>query len=89
VRAAVLRSPAPVEDGPLDVGDTAAPEPGPGEVAIDVTACGVCRTDVQICEGDLRSRRLPIVPGHQIVGRIAALGDGATGLTAGQRVGVA
>lgn len=67
------------------------PVPGPGEVLIDVTACAVCRTDLQIVEGDLRPRRLPIVPGHQAVGVIAALGPGvdAAEHPIGGRVGVA
>jgi alcohol dehydrogenase, propanol-preferring len=54
-----------------------------------VSACGVCRTDLQICEGDLAPRRLPIVPGHQIVGRVEATGPGVTGWKLGDRVGVA
>ena len=49
-------------------------EPGAGEVAIDIAACAVCRTDLQITEGDLTARRLPIVPGHQVVGRVRAVG---------------
>jgi propanol-preferring alcohol dehydrogenase len=62
-----------------------------GEVLIDVAACAVCRTDLQIVEGDLPARRLPIVPGHQVVGRVAGLGDGVDPATypVGQRVGVA
>jgi propanol-preferring alcohol dehydrogenase len=56
--------------------ERAAPTPSAGEVLIDVAACAVCRTDLQIVEGELPARSLPIVPGHQIVGRIAALGEG-------------
>ena len=67
------------------------PEPGPGELLIDVTACAVCRTDLQIVAGDLAARRLPIVPGHQVVGRVAALGTDVDPVThpIGSRVGVA
>ena len=67
------------------------PVPGPGEVLLDVTACAVCRTDLQIVTGDLLPRTQPIVPGHQAVGRIAALGPGVdpTAHPLGQRVGVA
>ncbi|HEY5721023.1 MAG TPA: zinc-dependent alcohol dehydrogenase family protein [Allosphingosinicella sp.] len=63
------------------------PDPGPGELLIEVTACGICRTDLHIADGDLEGP-LPIVPGHEIVGRVAALGEGATGWTAGDRVGI-
>lgn len=65
--------------------------PGPGEVLIDVTACAVCRTDLQLVEGDLPARRLPVVPGHQVVGTISELGSTAmrSGLGTGDRVGVA
>jgi len=67
------------------------PEPGVGEVLIDVTACAVCRTDLQIVGGDLAARRLPIVPGHQVVGRVVALGPGVDPDVhpIGSRVGVA
>jgi alcohol dehydrogenase, propanol-preferring len=69
--------------------DLPDPSPGPGEVLIRVIACGVCRTDLQICEGDLAAHKLPIVPGHQIVGRVEALGPGVGGWQLGDRVGVA
>jgi propanol-preferring alcohol dehydrogenase len=64
------------------------PAPGPGEVLIEVTACGVCRTDLHIVDGDLAPVRLPIVPGHEIVGRVAAVGPGASRFRTGERVGV-
>ena len=73
---------------PLRLVERAAPVPGPGEVAIAITACGVCRTDLHIVDGELTEPRLPLVPGHEIVGRVAALGTGVTGLEPGQRVGV-
>jgi propanol-preferring alcohol dehydrogenase len=71
--------------------DRPAPEPGPGEVRIDVSACAVCRTDLQIAEGDLALRRQPVVPGHQIVGRVSARGPGLDDGSppVGARVGVA
>ncbi|HVT06930.1 MAG TPA: zinc-dependent alcohol dehydrogenase family protein [Polyangia bacterium] len=65
------------------------PAPGPGIVSIQLGACGVCRTDLQLCEGDLKARHLPIVPGHQAVGRIVAVGDGVQGWKLGDRAGVA
>ena len=64
------------------------PEPRAGEVAIDVAACGVCRTDLHIADGELAEPALPLVPGHEIVGRVRALGAGVAGFTVGQRVGV-
>jgi len=66
----------------------AIPTPGPGEVLLEVAACGVCRTDLHLLDGDLPGARLPIVPGHEIVGRVAALGAGATRFRPGERVGV-
>lgn len=62
--------------------------PGPGEVRLQVLACAVCRTDLHIVDGDLALPRLPVVPGHEIVGRVDVLGAGVTALTLGQRVGV-
>ncbi len=64
------------------------PEPGPGQVLIAVRACGVCRTDLHIYDGELDRPKLPLVPGHQIVGTVAALGEGADRFAAGQRIGV-
>jgi len=64
------------------------PRPAAGEVTIRVTACGVCRTDLHVVDGELPNPKLPIVPGHEIVGRIDVIGDGVTALRAGQRVGV-
>lgn len=64
------------------------PAPGPGEVRVRVEACGVCRTDLHVVDGELPDPRLPIIPGHEIVGRIDALGPGVTGLELGMRVGV-
>jgi propanol-preferring alcohol dehydrogenase len=73
---------------PLVARDLPVPVPGPGEVALSVEACGVCRTDLHIVDGELPDPKLPLVPGHQIVGRVAALGAGVTGLAPGDRVGV-
>lgn len=73
---------------PLRLEEVPRPEPGPGQVLIRVTACGVCRTDLHVVDGDLKDPKLPIVPGHEIVGRIEALGRQTGGLAVGQRVGV-
>ncbi|MBV8190645.1 MAG: alcohol dehydrogenase catalytic domain-containing protein, partial [Alphaproteobacteria bacterium] len=64
------------------------PQPGPGEIRLRVEACGVCRTDLHIVDGELGDTRLPIVPGHEIVGIVDAVGSGVTGHEAGRRVGV-
>jgi propanol-preferring alcohol dehydrogenase len=63
-------------------------EPGPGEVRVKVLACGVCRTDLHVFDGDLPDPKSPIIPGHEVVGRIEAIGVGVSGLTMGERVGV-
>jgi alcohol dehydrogenase, propanol-preferring len=64
------------------------PAPGPGELLIEIAACGVCRTDLHVVDGELPDPALPLVPGHEIVGRVATLGPGVAGLTTGARVGV-
>ena len=63
-------------------------QPGPGEIRATVLACGVCRTDLHVLDGDLPPGPYPIIPGHEIVGRIDALGEGVTGLALGERVGI-
>ncbi len=68
--------------------ERALPQPGPGQVLVRVGACGVCRTDLHVVDGELPEIPLPIVPGHEIVGRVAALGSGVSGLAPGQRAGV-
>src|SRR5450756_438262 len=73
---------------PLRPAEIPKPEPGSGQLLIEVKACGVCRTDLHIVDGDLAKPKLPLVPGHQIVGTVAALGPGAEGFEAGDRVGV-
>ncbi len=63
-------------------------QPGPGEIRVKVSACGVCRTDLHVVDGELPDPKVPIIPGHEIVGRIDALGSGVEGLHLGQRVGI-
>jgi len=65
------------------------PEPGPGEVRVRVQVCGVCRTDLHVAEGDLPPHRSPVVPGHEVVGVVEALGPGATAVEVGERIGIA
>jgi propanol-preferring alcohol dehydrogenase len=73
---------------PLREVQRADPLPGPGEIRLRVSACGVCRTDLHVVDGELPNPVLPIIPGHEIVGRIDALGAGVEGLRCGERVGV-
>ena len=89
MRAMSLAGPAPVESAPLRCEFRAAPSPGPDEVLVRVIACGVCRTDLHIVEGDLPLVRSPVVPGHQVVGRVEAMGSQARRFRAGDRVGIA
>jgi propanol-preferring alcohol dehydrogenase len=90
MRAAILRRSAPVESRPLSVERMPVPEPGPGAVLIRVRACGVCRTDLHVVEGELDSPMLPLIPGHQVVGVVEKLGsDAGGGLRVGDRAGVA
>jgi propanol-preferring alcohol dehydrogenase len=88
VRAEQLIETGPIADRPLRSADLPEGEPRSGELAIEVAACGVCRTDLQLVEGDLNPRRLPIVPGHQVAGRVAALGPDTHGWQIGDRVGI-
>jgi propanol-preferring alcohol dehydrogenase len=88
VQAWVVDRPAPAADGPLRRVERELPGPGPGQVRVRVTCCGVCRTDLHLAEGDLPPRRPQVVPGHEVVGRVDALGPGAHRFSVGDRVGV-
>ena len=70
MRACLLRKPAAVETNPLEFADVPEPRPGLGEVLVRVHACGVCRTDLHVVEGELPPRKSPVIPGHQVVGVI-------------------
>ena len=87
MRAMSLAAPAPAERMPLRLTDVPAPEPGAGEVAVAVEACGVCRTDLHLAEGEVEAP-LPRIPGHQAAGRVLEVGKGVEGFVAGDRVGV-
>ena len=84
MRAMVLEKPG----APLVARDLPVPEPGPGQLRLRVMACGVCRTDLHICDGELPEPKLPLVPGHEIVGVVDKLGSDVRGFTVGQRLGV-
>lgn len=90
MRAWRVQRPGPIRTGPLFL-DRAAPlpEPGAGELLVAVRACGVCRTDLHVAEGDLAVRREQVTPGHEVVGEVAALGPDCTGFAVGDRVGIA
>ena len=91
MRAWHVEAPGPVTGHPLRLSTAdAVPEPGPGELLLKVLACGVCRTDLHVTEGDLAPRRPGVTPGHEVVGQVAALGDGADqGWKTGDRAGAA
>jgi alcohol dehydrogenase, propanol-preferring len=89
MRAWVVHQPGPMASGPLRLVERDVPEPGPGELLIRVLACGVCRTDLHLAEGDLPPRAPDITPGHEVVGEVVAAGPRAARFAAGDRVGVA
>jgi propanol-preferring alcohol dehydrogenase len=89
MRAMQLERPAPVDAAPLRLVERPTPEPGTGEVRVRVHVCGICRTDLHVVEGDLAPQRARIIPGHQVVGVVDAIGAGCTRLAIGQRVGIA
>lgn len=88
MRAWIVDSPGPITSGPLTVAEFPDPQPGSGEVRVRVSCCGVCRTDLHLAEGDLPPRRYGVVPGHEAVGVVDALGPGAERFALGQRIGV-
>src|SRR5208282_3473072 len=84
MRAMVLDRPKT----PLVLRERPIPQPADGEIRVKVAACGVCRTDLHVVDGELPEPKLPIIPGHEIVGRIDEIGAGVEGLCIGERVGV-
>jgi len=89
MKAWVLERQAKIENRPLSLREVPAPVLGRGEIKIRVQACGVCRTDIHIAEGDLPLKKSPLIPGHEIVGVVDGIGDGVTGFRVGDRAGVA
>ena len=84
----VLDRPRPAEEAPLHLKEVPEPAPGPGEIRVRVRVCGVCHTDLHIVQGELPMHKLPVVPGHQVVGVVDAVGTGAKGFKEGDRAGV-
>jgi propanol-preferring alcohol dehydrogenase len=89
MRAWILEKPAPLEERPLKLVDRPDPEPDHDGIVVEVDVCGLCRTDIHVCEGEIPLPRLPIVPGHQVVGRVVARGRDARRFEEGDRVGIA
>ncbi|HEY7717964.1 MAG TPA: zinc-dependent alcohol dehydrogenase family protein [Pedococcus sp.] len=89
MRAWAVEAPGPLHTRPLRAVERDVPVPGEGEALVRVLACGVCRTDLHVAEGDLPPHRPGVVPGHEVVGEVVALGPGSRRLTAGDRVGIA
>jgi propanol-preferring alcohol dehydrogenase len=90
MKAMLLERTAPVgaESDPLTLSDLPVPQPGPDELLLNVLACGVCHTELDEIEGRLPPPRLPVIPGHEVVGRVVARGSQVTGHAIGERVGV-
>lgn len=76
------------QHGPLQLHDVPKPTPGVGQLLVRVATCAVCRTDLHVVDGELPDPKLPLIPGHQIVGRIEQLGEGVQGFSAGDRIGI-
>ena len=88
MRAMLLKKIAPIDEKPLALEDLPIPRPGPGQILVRISACGICHTELDEIEGRLEAR-LPIIPGHEVVGKVESLGPGATKFKVGDRVGIA
>lgn len=88
MKAIVLSKPAPIDTSPLVLSEMEIPEPGEDEVLVEVSACGICRTDLHVVEGELPPKLLEVVPGHQVVGRVVRRGSRANKFSVGARVGI-
>lgn len=89
MKAMALGRIAPIQSSPLGMSELPAPEPGAGQVRLRVHCCAICRTDLHVIEGDLPEQKMPIIPGHQVVGTVDKLGPGCRRIKLGRRVGVA
>jgi alcohol dehydrogenase, propanol-preferring len=89
MKAMLLKAPHPVEEEPLVMAEVDKPTPGPKEVRLKILTCGICHTDLHIVEGELPSKKLPVIPGHQIVGVVESVGKKVTRFRVGDKVGVA
>src|ERR1700693_6323439 len=91
MRAMLLRQPAPYSSNasPLEMTEVETPAVGNGDVLVRVSVCGACRTDLDVVEGRVAAPRYPLIPGHQVIGRVAGLGSGVSNIREGDRVGIA
>ncbi len=89
MRAWIVSQPGPIDGHPLELIERDDPRPGPGQILVKVHACGVCRTDLHLAEGDLVPRRSGVIPGHEIVGLVEAAGENVTRFKIGDRIGIA
>lgn len=88
MHAQVLHQPAPTESNPLRLEEIDIPQPGSFDLLLKIAACSVCHTDLHVVEGELPDLRLPVIPGHEIVGNVVAIGEKVTGFQLGMRVGI-
>src|SRR5260370_14276958 len=86
MKACLLRAPAAIKTNPLEYAEVAAPQPKSGEVLVRVRACGVCRTDFHVIEGEMPPRKSPLIPGHHVVGVVEEHGENARRFGVGWRV---
>jgi propanol-preferring alcohol dehydrogenase len=89
MKAMLLKAPRPIEGKPLVMAEVEKPTPGPQEVRLKIITCGICHTDLHIVEGELPSKKLSVIPGHQIVGVVESVGKKVTRFRVGDKVGVA
>lgn len=89
MKAMILKKFSPIEQNPLELTGLPVPEPAPGEILLHVRTCGVCHTDLHTIEGELPRAKLPVIPGHQVVGTVKKSGEGALRFKKGARVGAA
>ena len=89
MRALVISDPRPIDQSPLTLVERPMPMPARGEVLVRVHACGVCRTDLHLAEGELAPRHGGVIPGHEVVGEVVQLGEGANRFRSGDRIGIA
>jgi propanol-preferring alcohol dehydrogenase len=89
MQAMLLREPGPIESAPLAMSQLPDPTPAANEVRIAVRCCAVCRTDLHVVEGDLPPAKMPVIPGHQIVGVVDRIGENCKRIQTGTRVGIA
>lgn len=89
MRAWQVTTPGPIDDRPLELVERPVPEPGPEEILVRVDVCGVCRTDLHVVEGDLAPHRDHVIPGHEVVGHVDAVGEQVDRFGIGDRVGIA